>query len=319
MRRAKGALGSKLSLLLKGKLSYSLGLCFPIALLVFSSFLFGQSQKTKEQERKEEKTAQKILDIKDYKPLSKKDIRFVVSKPTFSRHLAVDGSGEYLDVIFDIQNHTTESINFYLFVSAYNESDLVDKKYRKWVPHTKWRKRDFYKEDFIVNKVSITPKDILPSLIWDANDPDQAHYRALSTLKKNFVSTTRPLPEVYPPMWKYLEYIRHNPKTGVAFQLSGALVPPADKAIQTGKARALLYEKEGKARMSKKDKPKYTIENSPHLSMIYTYHFSDFGRDRNFFNRVAIQLFDAEDVDKNLRAGGAGEAAFKKIYSIKVP
>ena len=295
---------------------------FFAGILAFSSLLFGQSEETDSKNAGRPKggsSAQNILDIKDYQPFAKTDSRFHVSRPSFSRRFVVDGSGEYLNVTFYVQNYITEPIELYLFVSAYYESDLVDDKYRKWVSHTHWRKRDVYKEHFIVNKVSIVPKDILPSLIWDSNDPDYTHYENLSNIRSNFVSTTEPLADVYPPIWKYLEYINHNPKTGVHFQLHGRLSPASDKNIQTGNAPALLYERGGKAVMSKKSKPKYTMEHSARLSIAHSYHFADFQRSQKFFNRVVIELFDAQVAEAQSAAGEASEAAFKKIYSIKVP
>ena len=292
---------------------------FLLGLLIFTPLLFGQAQEAATEKPRGESTAQNILDIKDYDPFSKTNRRFHVSRPSFSRRLAVDGSGKYLNVTFYIQNYTTEPMDFYLFVSAYSESDLVDEEYRKWVSHTKWRKRDVYKEHFIVNKASVVPKDILPSLIWDNNDPDYAHYANLSAIRANFVSTTRPLPDVYPPMWKYLEYISHNPKTGIGFRLHGKLSPASKQAIQIDNAPTLLHERNGKAVMSKKPKPKYVMEHAARLSIVHSYHFLNFQGFQNSFNRVAIQLFEAKEVEERSASGESSKATFKKIYSVKLP
>ena len=302
------------------KALYLFAFFFSFLLLGFFPISFQEFETLEAQEREETAnrgTAQNILDIKDYNPFSKFDTRFRVSKPSFSRRFALDGSGEYLGVTFYIQNYTIENIDLYLFVSAYDERDLTDETHRKWVPHTAWRKRDFHKEFFTVNKVSISPKDIAPSMIWDVNDPDQSYYAGIFTLKENFVSTISPLPDFYPPIWKYLEYIRHNPKTGIPLQLRGLISPPKEKRIQSGNAQALLYERNGKKLMSKKPKAKYTIENSARLSIVHSYHFANFQREKSFFNRVAIQIFDAKESEKS--GDRPKQALFKKIYSIKLP
>ena len=253
--------------------------------------------------------------LKKYVPFYTPDHRIKMNNLNFSRHFASDGTGEFLDVVFSLENLTTEDIPLYVYVATFFETNFVDKKYRTWISHTTWRKRDIYLEDFIIQKVSIIPNDILPSLIWGDKDPDYMFFTDRINVRKNYVSTEEPSPLFFPPIWKYIQYMSYNTNKGLRVVLHGIKAPPSNKLIQTGSSPSLLHESTQEATQSK-PMLKYTIIHNAKRLDFRSYHFSSFRNESSIFNRVCIVLFDAKKADKNLQENSSAKPILKKIYSI---
>ncbi|RME91975.1 MAG: hypothetical protein D6767_04150, partial [Candidatus Hydrogenedentota bacterium] len=160
-------------------------------IFLFTAQSFSQSnQQTKEKQTKGNKLKYTVAGLK-------KDDRFKVGNFSFSRRYANDGTGEYLEVFFDMKNYTDEAIPLEVVVIGVWEEDRVDEKRRKMIPYPKWRTRDFDKEVF-----DIKYADSIPPIDKTKINPN---------LKKR----------EYPQMMDYVNYISKTPNIGIKFTLPG--------------------------------------------------------------------------------------------------
>ncbi len=280
--------------------------------------LFAQNSPTSEaKDGKEKATAKNILSIQKYRPFFENTNEVKIRGLSFSRRFTPDGIGEFLDVAFILENLTLKPIRLYAFIMAYYETNFIDKKYREWIPYTNWRKRDFNEEEIVMQSVSVSPKNILPTLIWDKNDPDYNYYQDIITRKKGLISTTYPVKFPYPPVWKYLEYMAYNPKEGIDFTLPGLQAVDRKKRIQTGERAKPTLKENGRTLVSK-SQTRYVLEKGVRETIFRTYHYLDVSRGNEFFNRVAIQFFKVQAADASVAAGEGSKPLFKKIYEVSI-
>jgi hypothetical protein len=113
-----------------------------------------------------------VVTIDQYNPLAVTNAQFRVSGMNFDRRFAGNGWGEFLDVVFTLENLTAQDRDLYVFVAAYQETDAVDERQRQWVPYPRWRPRDFERESFLVQHIAVSPADIAEDKIWTEQDPD---------------------------------------------------------------------------------------------------------------------------------------------------
>ncbi len=265
--------------------------------------------------RQEGKALGNKYDIKNYKPFVTNSSLFKISQLHFARRFSFEGIGEFLDVVFYLDNLTTDPIELYAFVVAYYEVSNVDHNYRRWFPYPVWRKKDWGLEHFFISHAAFVPKHIPQASVWDEKDSDYIYYQRLRAIRSARFSNTKPLPKFHPPLWKYLEYMSAKPKEGLAFKLHGHFAPLPKDTLQVGFAppdpgHSLLKE----------ERIRYTLAHEPRRTIFRSHHFGQFRIDRSLFNRVAIVFFDAKEVERAETQGKKSFVpAFKKIYAINIP
>ncbi|MEQ9365572.1 MAG: hypothetical protein RIF32_15100 [Leptospirales bacterium] len=263
----------------------------------------------------------------DYNPLALVDARFRVANFNLDRRYAGNGHGEFLDVVFDVNNLTSENVRLYAYVVAFYESDAVNERERQWVPYPRWRDRDYPAEQFLVHQITVTPQDIPTASVWNPSDSDYHDYVTTILRMRGGVAGNVPVQDIKPPFWKYVEYINAHPTQGLEFTLYGEKGPTPDKILQSNFPRPTPEEQ--KSRVHKNlFRHKYTLQHNRRVTIFRSHHFSRFRADYKFFNRVAIMLFDADKADamEAQAAEGVGEGdepisplIFKKVFQFNKP
>ena len=263
----------------------------------------------------------------DYNPLGLVDARFKITNFNLDRRYAGNGRGEFLDVVFDVNNLTSENVRLFAYVIAFYETDAVNERERNWVPYPVWRDRDYPSEQFLIHHITITPEDIPETSVWNPSDSDYIDYATTITRMRESVAGNVPVPDVRPPFWKYIEYINSHPTQGLEFTLYGDKGPTPDKVVQSNFPRPTPEEQ--KIRIHENlYKHKYTLQNNRRVTIFRSHHYSKFRADYKFFNRVAILLYDAEKAEafETQKAEGVGEGdepinplIFKKVYAMERP
>lgn len=273
-----------------------------LTVVVLSTHLYGQgAQKVTAARADEEKKSDKkpelkvILTMNDYRPLAVKDSRIRVTKYNFDRRFTPTGTGEFLDVVFEVNNETSKPIDLYAVVMAYYQTDFINTGYRRVIPFPHWRKNDPRRDQLMVHKITITPEDIDSAEIWNENDSDYDQYKGMVQAFRVAVETDTPIDEFYPPFWKYLSYFCYFPSKGLKFTLTGIEAPVEADAIQTNFIRP---GRDVENPYEKLYKHKYTLEHYRRKTVFRSHHYSKFEPYYKFFNRVSVLLFDAQKAKK---------------------
>ncbi len=245
------------------------------------------------------------IQLQDFDPVAVKDPRFTLTNVNFDRRYASNGVGEFLDVVFDVRNLTSEPVEFYAYVIAFWETDAVDLNSRRLIPYPTWRINDPARSEYLVHYITVTPKDIPDTEIWSDKDPDYAHYSHIIQSMRDSVATTEPVSDVHPPYWKYLSYITQHPADGLKFKLYGDKGPGQHEVIQTNYIPPTAEEKKMKLHRTL-PQHKYTIEHTRRMSIFRSHHYSPYRADFKFFNSVSIVLFDAKKADAYMEQRKAG-------------
>lgn len=268
------------------------------------------------------------IQLQDFDPVAVKDPRFTLTNVNFDRRYAPNGVGEFLDVVFDLKNLTSEPVDFYAYVIAFWETDAVDLNSRRLIPYPTWRVNDPARGEYLVHYITITPKDLADEEIWSDKDPDYKHYSHIVQSMRDSVATTEPVSDVHPPYWKYLSYISQHPAQGLKFKLYGDKGPGQHEVIQTNYVPPTAEEKKNKVHRTL-SQHKFTIEHTRRMAIFRSHHYTAYRADFKFFNSVSIVLFDAKKADayeEQRKAGGpkAGEAKidpliYKQTFKIGRP
>lgn len=294
-------MGSKIDFLSRNRMFYGIGL---LVFLGAFSVLFGQAPGGAA-----DGGVQRIS-LQDYNPKSERDSRIVVSNFNMDRRYASNGRGEFLDVIFDVYNQTSEAIDIYGFVLAFYETDAVLKEAREVIPYPSWRINDPDSSRFLVHFITITPLDIQPDEVWKVLDPEiKVSFESIIARMRNRPVSLGPIDHVRPPFWGYLTYISQKPTQGLRFKLYGEAGPGSKaEGLQTNYIPPTPEEK--KSWMHKTlPQHKYTLEHSRRHTVFRSHHYSPFRANYKFFNMVSVLLFDAakaealEEQNKNPQPG----------------
>ncbi len=243
------------------------------------------------------------ITLDDYNPIAIDDPTIEVEELTVDRRYASDGRGEILDVMFTIRNITNDPMDLYVWVLAYRETNSVDENDRKWIPYPVWRMNDPAKRENVVHFMKITPKDIPPEKIWgpksDPNAPDGPYEEQKEIIERmrDSVAAVRPIPELLPPAWMYVAYINRYPTQGLRMTLYGDTTPPPDKLTLSDYVPPSPEEKRTKV-FKNIDKHSYTVEQMRRKSIFRSHHYIRYKVDYEFYNTVAIVLFDAKAAEK---------------------
>ena len=284
-----------------------------LAFIILSIFLisalfslFGQDKEKKVEEKKPAGTNKTvIMAVSNYNPVAVTNPYFSISRLNLSRRYSPTGQGEFLDVVFDITNKLSSSVDLSAYVVAFQETNAVDHQLRRVIPYPRWRIHDPDGRLFLVHYITVTPKNIDVNSIWNEKDRDYIRFHNLIMRQRNAVSTMGPKPMVHPPFWKYLNYIAMNPAKGLKFKLYGEEGPVEAKQYQTNYVTQTFEEKRAKS-YKNIYKHKYTLEHQRSKTIFRSHHYSKFRIDYKFFNKVAIIVFDSKKADKY-------EKAFKTI------
>lgn len=258
----------------------------------------GAGAPAKTGEKKAEGELPLLMTFEDYHPIAVSDPRFVIRNLNFDRRYAPTGLGEFLDVVFDIQNLTAKDLNLAAYVMAFAETDAVDERYRAVIPFPSWRKYDRMRDRHLVRFGRITGQDGLnidevAAQVWDKTDPDFLWARHRIALMRDSAAIQKPIDDVYPPIWKFINYFFFNPTSGLNFKLYGNVGPEEAQAIQTNFIRPT--HKEQSTRIFENiSRHTYTLEHSRQKTTFRSHHYSEFRPNYKFFNRVAIMIFDAD-------------------------
>lgn len=294
-------------------------------MLVVSSAVF--SQPKIEEGKNDPPVTDRVLDQGKYWPLTLEDRRFTITGFNLDRRYAMNGSGEFLDVAFYVNNKTSENVNLITFVLAYNESNGIDTATRKLIPNTHWRHRDYDREKRVVHYIRMAPRNVPEKSVWSYQDPDFFKTSVHLARQRNAIAGNRPIPDLMPPLWKYLEYIRFNPDVGLPFVLYGDTGPTDDKVVESNYVAPSETERDSKV-FKNIDRHTYTLESERRRTTVRTFHYSKFRAGYKYFNSVAIVVMDSDRVvgwkDQKGRELKPGEEeidpiVFKKVMHIQKP
>ncbi len=270
----------------------------------------GPEAKTSEPPKGEKKGGIPVLmTIQDFSPIAVASSRFTIRNLNFDRRYAPTGLGEFLDVVFDVENLTAGDLNLVAYVMAAAETNAVDDDYHEVIPYPAWRRYDPLKEKFLVRYLTLTGRDGLKvsdiaAQVWDESDPDYQWARARIRYMRNSAAVQKPIHEVLPPMWKFQNYFFFNPDQGLKFKLYGDLGPTEADAVQTNFLRPTAKEQETRI-FTNIDRHTYTLEHSRRRTIFRSHHYSPFRPDYRFFNRVTLLVFEqdrAEAFKKDVEA-----------------
>ncbi len=152
-----------------------------------------------------------------------RDDRVSVENVSFWKKNATDGKGDYLEVTFDIMNKSEDAIPLKMFVIAFNERDLVDKEYRRFVEYPKWRVFD---EDKKMHKLVLF--DSIPATKHE-DVAAFARKKEEAVAKNGGFKPREDADENTGPKKKttlkqflqYVQYVHENPNAGVDVMLQG--------------------------------------------------------------------------------------------------
>lgn len=232
------------------------------------------------------------IKIQDFFPVSVEDPRINVNNISLDRRYSPDGRGEILDIFFNINNNTSQRIDLFVWVLAYYETSAVDPIERKIVPHSKWRTYDPDKRTFLTRFIKITPEDIPIEKIWTSEDPDYKQYYNVVNRVRNAVGNLKVMGDIYPPVWKYVNYIMKYPTQGLSVILYGDQGPTLDKLISTNYIPPTPEEKKTKL-FKNIPKHTYTLEFNRGITIVRSHHYSSYGDNFSFYNMFRILIFDA--------------------------
>ncbi|MFN3603689.1 MAG: hypothetical protein ACK4UJ_03135 [Leptonema sp. (in: bacteria)] len=233
-----------------------------------------------------------IIKIEDYFPVSIEDPRIDVNGISLDRRYSPDGRGEILDVFFNIDNNTNQKIDLFVWVVAYYETNAIDTEERKIIPHPKWRVSDPDQKTFINRYIKITPQDIPQEKIWNQEDPDYKKYYGVVQRMRNTLGNLKIVGDIYPPVWKYINYIMRYPTQGVPVILYGDQGPTLDKLLSTNYIPPTPEEKKTKLYKNIPNHT-YTIEYSRRRTIFRSHHYTAYRSNFAFYNMFRILIFDA--------------------------
>ncbi|MCB1139982.1 MAG: hypothetical protein KDK23_14570 [Leptospiraceae bacterium] len=260
------------------------------------------------------------ITLDNYNPIAIDDPRIDIEDLTVDRRYAPDGRGEILDVMFTVHNLTNDPIELYAWVLAYRETNAVDEKDRRWVPYPMWRVQDPAKRDFVIHFMKITPKDIPPEKIWapkanpDDKDGPYEQQKEIVDRMRDSVAAVRPVADLLPPAWMYIAYISRYPTQGLNFTLYGDATPPPDQLTLSDYVPPTPEEKRTKV-FKNYDKHTYTIEQLRRKSIFRSHHYIRYKVDYEFYNTIAVVLFDAKAAKEYEQQVDAGNVAKEDIVN----
>lgn len=267
------------------------------------------------------------ISMNTYDPVAQIDPRFTVTGLNFDRRYSPNGLGEFLDVVFDVNNLTSKNVDLRVFIAAFYETTSVLDRQREMVPYPSWRDRDYEREQSLVKQMIVTPADIPESRIWDKTDPDYHRYYTTINRMRNSLGGDEPITDPRPPFWKYLQFMMEHPNEGLLMTLHGDNSPTSDKALQSNYPQPSAEEL--KIGIHKSIYlHKYTIEHTRRKTMVRSHHYSNFRADYHYFNRVAIVIFDATRADAYMqqKKDGVQEGdepivalVYKKVFEFDKP
>jgi len=264
-------------------------------LIISGIFTTGSGQPNIRTETEEHSAT--AVNVKSYTPIATPDARFSIKNFNFVRRFDSGGLGEFLDVVFDIDNNTQDEMNFFVYVLAFYETDAVIRTGGNYVPYPTWRNYDPDAYNFLTHYISISPADVTDDKIWNEEDPDFWRFKKIHERITNHATTLENVPVFHPPYWKYLAYIYANKSSGLPVKLFGNKSPSEEESFSTNYVAPTAEE------MKKKMHPgvvnhKYTINYAKRKTFVQTHHHSPFRPKYVFFNRVAVIIYDADKIKK---------------------
>jgi len=267
------------------------------------------------------------IQMREYNPLAESSPYFHIKGLSFERRFAGNGWGEFLDVVFTIENQTPEDRDVFMFVTAFYEGNAVNEDLRRLIPYPAWRDRDYPREEHMVRYLRTTPETIPQDRIWNEQDPVYQTQQLLIERMRNSVAGVAPVSEAMPPFWKYAEYMTRNPTEGLRFTIYGQRGPEQGEAVQTNYTPPTPEERRNRIHETLINHT-YTIQMQRRMTIVRSHHFSRFRPQYYFFNRVGILIFDAEKAQAYAEQQGQelppGEERvdplmYKRIYAFEHP
>jgi hypothetical protein len=222
-----------------------------------------------------------------------RDERVSVENVTFWKKNSSDGKGDYLEFTFDIVNKSDDNIPLKMFVLAFNEKDLVDGEYRRYVEYPRWRKWDEDKKTHklvLFGSIPVTKHEDVAAF---ARKKEEAVAKSGGFKPKEEPQQNAATGKKKPTLkdfLHYVQYIHENPTTGVDVLLQGY-----ENAVYTLKCEDIAGAKQtGKDECFRMQKKAYLLEEKALKSNLWGRVLSPYQGDRKFFNHIGIVLYDTE-------------------------
>ncbi len=215
-----------------------------------------------------------------------RDDRVSVEDFSFWKKNATDGKGDYLEFTFNIVNKTEDAIPLKMFLIAFDEKDLVDSQYRRYVEYPEWRKFD---EDKKMHKLVLF--DSIPEMKHDEvasfarkKEETVAKNGGFKPKEEAPASTSKKRPNLQ-EFIDYVEFIHQNPTAGIDVSLQGYEDTQYNLKCES-------EAKTGKKCLEKKGK--YLIEEKALRTNVWAKLLARYSVDRKFFNYLGVVLYDTE-------------------------
>lgn len=216
-----------------------------------------------------------------------RDDRISVENVSFWKKNATDGKGDYLEVTFDIMNKSEDAIPLKMFLIAFNERDLVDNEYRRYVEYPKWRVFD---EDKKMHKLVLF--DSIPAVKHEdvaafARKKEEAVAKngGFKPREEAEESTGSKKKTTLKQFLQYVQYIHENPNAGIDILLQGYENTNYNiKCAGEAKTGKKCLEKKGA----------YLIEEKALKVNVWAKLLARYTIDKKFFNHLGLILYDTE-------------------------
>jgi hypothetical protein len=266
--------------------------------LILAFFLFAAALIAQDADKKGT-TAQPVTDSQPAGGRVRDD-RFSVENVSFWKKNATDGKGDYLEVTFDIVNKSEDAIPLKMFLIAFNERDLVDSEYRRFVEYPKWRVFD---EDKKMHKLVLF--DSIPAIKHEEVAAFARKKEEAVAKNGGFKPREEPSEEsgskkktTLKQFLQYVQYVHENPSAGVDILLQGYENTNYNiKCAGEAKAGKKCLEKKGV----------YLIEEKALKVNVWAKLLARYTVDKKFFNHLGLVLYDTE----------SKKIAYRQFYSIK--
>ena len=219
-------------------------------------------------------------------PIPVYDPKLKVKNVTFIRRHAENGKGELLDVQVDMENMTTSTTEYKVYVLALHEQDDMAKYDDPMIPYPTWRKTIPEMDKKVVLFSNLMPNNVNPKEIWG----EELYQKKIKTVEEKQLAGYR-VQLQDPSMHEYIQYLLRNPTKALSFKLYGMQGPTKDKILDHNYIGQTAEEK----KLQKHDslgKHTYTVYSGKYTSTVVSHHYSEYRPGFTTFNKVVLMIFD---------------------------
>ncbi|MBV6493997.1 MAG: hypothetical protein LDLANPLL_02021 [Turneriella sp.] len=203
-----------------------------------------------------------------------RDERVSIENLSFWKKYGADGKGDYLEFTFDIVNKTEDEIPLKMFILAFDERDLVNSEYRRYIEYPSWRTVDQDKTAHklvLYNSIPATKQEDVAAFARK-NEEAAAKSGGFKPREEEPQPAGAKKKQTLSQFLDYVRYIHENPTTGVDVLLQG-------------------FED---AKFVRKVEPTYRIEEKALKVNVWGKLLARYRVSRPFFNHFGIVLYDTD-------------------------